>query len=116
MPLFRGFDYPELMKKLIAEGLDRMQEPRVRLMVRKSDLAMAQRGIQIVQSKNPGLVITAKVDDSRFLAQAPACAGGVVLSAQKGKIRLSNVLSNRLKLAYEGMLPQLTGLILSTSN
>jgi V-type H+-transporting ATPase subunit E len=112
-----GPDYPELMKKLIAEGLDRMRETRVRLMVRKSDLPIAQKvlpdAVQIAQEKNPGLVIKAKVDDSRFLAQAPACAGGVVLIAQKGKIRVSNVLNERLKLAYEGLLPQIRQLILS---
>jgi V-type H+-transporting ATPase subunit E len=101
-----GPEYPDLLKKLIAEGLDRMRETRVRLMVRKSDLPIAQKvlsdAVQIAQDRNPGLVIKAKVDDSRFLAQAPACAGGVVLIAQKGKIRVSNVLNERLKLAYEG--------------
>lgn len=111
-----GPEYPELLKKLMIEGLDRLKESRVRLMVRKSDLQMAEvalkDAVKVVQEKNPGLVIKAKLEDSRFLPAAPACAGGVVLIAQKGKIRVSNVLNDRLKLAYEGMLPYLRRLIL----
>jgi V-type H+-transporting ATPase subunit E len=110
-----GPEYPELLKKLIAEGLNRLKESRVRLMVRKSDLPIGQRvlaeAVKIAQDLNPGLVIKAKFDESRFLSQAPACAGGVVLMAQKGKIRVSNVLNDRLRLAYEGMLPQIRELI-----
>jgi V-type H+-transporting ATPase subunit E len=104
-----GPDYPDLLKRLIAEGLNRLRETRVRLMVRKADLALAKRvvgeAIQIAQEQNPGLTIKVKIDETRFLAQTPSCAGGVVLIAQKGKIRVSNVLNDRLRLAYEGMLP-----------
>jgi V-type H+-transporting ATPase subunit E len=104
-----GPDYPDLLKRLIVEGLNRLRETRVRLMVRKADLRIAQQvigeAIQIAQEQNPGLVIKVKIDESRFLAPTPSCAGGVVLIAQKGKIRVSNVLNDRLRLAYEGMLP-----------
>jgi V-type H+-transporting ATPase subunit E len=110
-----GPEYAGLLRDLIAEGLDRLKEPRVRLMVRKSDLATGQRvladAVRIAERLNPGLAIKAKFDESRFLAQAPSCAGGVVLIAQKGKIRVSNVLNDRLRLAYEGMLPQVRALI-----
>jgi V-type H+-transporting ATPase subunit E len=110
-----GSEYPELLKNLIAEGLNRLKEPRVRLMVRKSDLSIAQKvladAVKIAEDLNPGTSIKAKFDESRFLPQAPTCAGGVVLIAQKGKIRVSNVLNDRLRLAYEGMLPQIRALI-----
>jgi V-type H+-transporting ATPase subunit E len=110
-----GPEYPDLLRDLIAEGLNRLKETRVRLMVRKSDLAIGQRvvadAVRIAERLNPGLTIKAKFDESRFLAQAPNCAGGVVLIAQKGKIRVSNVLNDRLRLAYEGMLPQIRALI-----
>jgi V-type H+-transporting ATPase subunit E len=110
-------EYPELLKRLIAEGLDRLKESRVRLMVRKSDLSIAQSvlndAVRIAQELNPGLTIKAKFDESRFLPQAPNCAGGVVLIAQKGKIRVSNILNDRLRLAYEGMLPNIRALIQS---
>jgi V-type H+-transporting ATPase subunit E len=108
-------EYPELLKNLIAEGLNRLKETRVRLMVRKSDLPIGQRvladAVKIAEGLNPGITIKAKFDESRFLPQAPNCAGGVVLIAQKGKIRVSNVLNDRLRLAYEGMLPQIRALI-----
>ena len=60
--------------------------------------------------------IKAKLDEARFLPGAPNCAGGVVLVAQKGKIRVSNVLNDRLRLAYEGMLPRIRRLILGEKN
>jgi V-type H+-transporting ATPase subunit E len=110
-----GPGYPELLKKLIAEGLNRLKESRVRLMVRKIDLPIGQRvladAVKIAQDLNPGLAIKAKFDESRFLPPGPACAGGVVLITQKGKIRVSNVLNDRLRLAYEGLLPQIRALI-----
>lgn len=111
-----GPEYPELLKKLIAEGLDRLAEPRVRIMVRKADLQIAQNvladAVKIAQDLHPGLTIKVKLDDSRFLPAAPNCAGGVVLMAQKGRIRVSNVLNDRLRLAYESTLPQIRRLIL----
>jgi V-type H+-transporting ATPase subunit E len=104
-----GPDYPDLLKRLIVEGLNRLRETRVRIMVRKADLPIAQQvideAIRTAQEQNPGLTIKVKIDEGRFLQQSPSCAGGVVLIAQKGKIRVSNVLNDRLRLAYEGMLP-----------
>ena len=109
-------EYPELLKNLIAEGLDRLCETRVRIMVRKADYQIAQKvladAVKIAQDRHPGLSIKVKLDDSRFLPGAPSCAGGVVLMAQKGRIRVSNVLNDRLRLAYDGMLPQIRKLIL----
>lgn len=116
----KGPEYPELLKKLMIEGLDRLKESRVRLMVRKSDLQIAEtalkEAVKVVEEKNPGLVIKAKIEDERFLPAEPACAGGCVLVSQRGKIRVSNVLNDRLKLAYEGMLPQLRRLILGNDS
>lgn len=104
-----GPKYPELLKELIAEGLDRLCEPRVRLMFRKADLQIAKdvlpEAIKIVQARHPDLTIKVKIDEKNYLPAAPNCAGGVILICQKGRIRISNVLNDRLRLAYEGLLP-----------
>jgi V-type H+-transporting ATPase subunit E len=111
-----GPKYPELLKKMIIEGLVRLQESRVRLMVRQKDLPIAQQvleeAVRIAQKHNPDIGTKIKIDERRFLPQAPACAGGVVMIADKGKIRVSNVLNDRLRLAYEGMLPMIRHLVL----
>ena len=110
-----GPEYPDLLKKLIAEGLDRLKESKVRLMIRKKDKEIAQNvlgeAVQIAEKLNPGLTIKAQIDEQRFLPAPPHCAGGVILICQKGKIKVSNVLNDRLKLAYEGMLPQIREII-----
>ena len=109
-------EYKELLQNLIAEGLDRLKETRVHLMVRKKDLQLAQevlsKAVEIAENANPGLKIQAKIDTTRFLPQPPQCAGGVVLLCQKGKIRVSNVLNDRLRLAYEALLPRIRRIVL----
>lgn len=114
-----GPKYPELLKNLITEGLDRLCEPRVRLMFRKADLQIAKdvlpEAIKEVQSRHPDLTIKVKIDEKNYLPAAPNCAGGVILICQKGKIRISNVLNDRLRLAYEGLLPVIRQHIVNSS-
>lgn len=109
-------EYKPLLKNLIAEGFDRLKEPKVHLMVRKKDLQLAQEvlddAIKIAQDANPGLKIQAKIDSTKFLPNPPQCAGGVVFVCQKGRIRVSNVLNDRLRLAYEGLLPRIRKIVL----
>ena len=112
-----GPQYREILTKLIAEGFDRLKEPSVHLVVRKKDLQLTQEvlddAIKLAEAANPGLKITAKIDTTRFLPQPPQCAGGVFFHCQKGKIRISNLLNDRLKLAYEGMLPHIRNVIMN---
>lgn len=111
-----GPGYKKLLRDLIAEGFDRLKESKVHLMVRKKDLQLAQdvldEAIKIAEDANPGLKIQAKIDNTRFLPQPPQCAGGVVFLCQKGRIRVSNVLNDRLRLAYEGLLPRIRKIVL----
>ncbi|KAH0795251.1 putative vacuolar ATP synthase subunit E [Histomonas meleagridis] len=110
-----GPDYPELLKKLIAEGLNTLKESRVRLMIRKSDQKIAENilpgAIEIAKKLNPTIDFNVKIDDKRFLPSAPACAGGVILICQKGKVRVSNVLNDRLRLVYERALPKIRAMV-----
>lgn len=113
-----GPEYPDLLKRLIAEGLISLCESRVRIMVRKKDLEIAKEvlpgAIALFNEKHPDITVKVTIDETRFLPAPPHCAGGVILLCQKGKIRVSNVLNDRLKLAYEGTLPQIRRIIKST--
>lgn len=107
----KGPDYPPVLAKLIAEGLLILKESRVRLTVRKSDVEICNnvipQALEMVKEKEPELNIKVVVDDERYLPADPHCAGGVVFTCHKGKIRLSNILNERLKLAYDGILPRI---------
>lgn len=111
-----GPEYRELLTKLTAEGLIKLKEPRVRIMIRKCDKKLAEEilpdAVALAKRVCDGMEFNVKVDDKRYLPSAPACAGGLILIAQKGKIRLSNVLNDRLRLAYEALLPQIRTIIM----
>ncbi|KAH0792663.1 putative vacuolar ATP synthase subunit E [Histomonas meleagridis] len=111
-----GPNYPDLLKKLIAEGLNILKESRVILMVRKSDQEVASRilpdAVEIAKKYNSAIDFNVKINDRIFLPPAPVCAGGVILMCHKGKIRVSNVLNDRLRLVYERILPQIKALII----
>lgn len=110
-------EYKDLLMKLTAEGLIKLKESRVRIMIRKSDKQLAEEilpeAIKIAKKACDGMEFNVKIDDKRYLPSVPACAGGLILIAQKGKIRLSNVLNDRLRLAYEGLLPQIRTIIMN---
>lgn len=112
----KGPDYPPVLAKLIAEGLLILKEKRVRLTVRKADVQICNdvipQALELVKKVDPELDVKIVIDDERYLPADPHCAGGVVFTCHKGKIRLSNILNERLKLAYDGILPQIRNIVL----
>ncbi|EAY20242.1 hypothetical protein TVAG_021890 [Trichomonas vaginalis G3] len=112
----KGPDYPPVLAKLIAEGLVILKEPRVRLTVRKADVQICQQvipqALDLAKQADPNLDVKIVIDEERYLPADPHCAGGVVFTCHKGKIRLSNILNERLKLAYDGILPQIREIVL----
>jgi vacuolar-type H+-ATPase subunit E/Vma4 len=44
-------------------------------------------------------------------SNAPSCAGGVVATSQKGKIRIINTLEERLKRVYSDSIPQIRSML-----
>ncbi|EAY06959.1 hypothetical protein TVAG_099990 [Trichomonas vaginalis G3] len=112
----KGPDYPLVLAKLIAEGVIILKEQRVRLTVRKADVEICNsiipKALEMVKSVDPNLDCKLIVDEERYLPADPHCAGGVVFTCHKGKIRLSNILNERLKLAYDGILPQIREIVL----
>jgi V-type H+-transporting ATPase subunit E len=84
-----GPDYPDLLKRLIVEGLNRLRETRVRLMVRKADLPIAQRvvpeAVQIAQEQNPGFSIKVKIERAAFWHRSPAAQAASSSSHRRGR-------------------------------
>jgi len=107
--------YKRLLHDLILQGLLRLQEPKVSVVCRKEDLSLVKDVM-----KEAGSNYTAKLqktvevshDDSVFLPSGTdpieqrRCSGGVILSAQDGKIIVSNTLDVRLQMTFEQTLPQ----------
>jgi len=110
--------YKQLLKKLIIQGLWKLQEPTVILVCRKQDLALVK---EIVNSANDeykhksGKDCAVEVDTQTFLPPGPEfatsegeiCSGGVILSSNEGRIICSNTLDARLSMGYEQNLPKL---------
>jgi len=118
--------YSELLRFLIAQGLQTLLEKEVTIQCRKEDLALVEqelpKAMEMFQSnmeKNcngikPTCVAT--LDKENFLAAAPkegqsgaSCAGGVVLSAREGQIVCRNTLDQRLDLAFNALKPNIRG-------
>lgn len=95
-----GSAYDALLKKLVVQGVQSLQEKDVDVQCRKSDLGAVKKA---VKDANLGSSVT--VNEKDFL---PAnSAGGVSVSALGGQICCDNTLDTRLDIAFQGMLPQI---------
>jgi len=118
--------YRELLKKLIVQGLLKLEEDKVTIVARKEDLTLVESVLKDVQdeySKKSSKKVQLSVDKNVFLPPGPenatnqleTCSGGVLLSAYDGKILCSNTLDARLSMAFEQQLPQIRSLLFGSS-
>jgi len=114
----RSSQYKELLVNLIIQCIQRMEETVVEVTCREEDVAVVKDAIPIALErwqKVKGQVIEITLNTEQFLAPSPKnagksfnnCAGGVVVSAFKGRIICNNTLDVRLQLAYEQAVPEL---------
>jgi len=120
--------YAELLKYLIAQGLQTILEKEVTLQVRKEDLDLVRKAIpqgiglyQDVMKQASGITpkVDVKIDEQYFLPPGPksddekqlSCTGGVLLTAKNGQIVCKNTLDARLDIAFDRMKPQIRGII-----
>eukprot|EP00026_Physarum_polycephalum_P014936 Phypoly_transcript_15505.p1 GENE.Phypoly_transcript_15505~~Phypoly_transcript_15505.p1 ORF type:complete len:233 (+),score=62.97 Phypoly_transcript_15505:80-778(+) len=109
--------YPEILEKLILQALIRMAEPKVSIVGRKEDRTIIEGVLNNVKQEykeKTGNSVELKIDENNYLPPGPtpghkgaACSGGVILSAQEGKIICRNTLDARLGLAFEQRLPDI---------
>jgi len=109
--------YKKLLHTLILQGLLRLLEPKVSIVVRKKDKPLVDQVLHAVADeykKKTEKNVELDVDLVHFLPspedavnQDEACSGGVILSSHEGRIMCSNTLDARLAMAYEHRLPEI---------
>jgi V-type H+-transporting ATPase subunit E len=109
--------YQTLVRRLLVEGMIKIDEPAIAVRCRQEDkslveavLHQAEQDYKVAKKKDCKL----SLDSKHHLAPATpsgasqeTCAGGVVLSAQDGRILVNNTLDMRLKYAFEVALPEI---------
>lgn len=108
-----GKGYNNLLKDLIIQGALSMGEANMEVQCRRCDVKKVEGVLSDAQkeaTKRGGKPVKLTLSDTKFLpdgGKGPnACSGGVVLSALNGAIKCDNTLDTRLKLAFQGLLPQ----------
>lgn len=114
-------NYPQLLQKLIVQGLIQIDENDVVIYTRASDVsvvqgllaAAVQEYVDIIHRATGGVTlkpnVTVNTDRSRDLADSTA--GGVILTARQGLITCDNTLKSRLHLVYEELLPAIRAIL-----
>jgi len=111
-------EYKDLLVDLIIQAIQKLEETVVDVTVREEDVAVARAAIPLATekfNKIKGQNAEITLNTEQFLAPSPrnagkalvTCAGGVVLSAQKGRIVCNNTLDARLTYGYEKSVPEL---------
>ncbi|KAL4402500.1 V-ATPase V1 sector subunit E [Malassezia pachydermatis] len=101
-----GKAYKELLSKLLLECLLNLHEPTVEVLARSTDVQNVQSVVKdAVKQYKEMTGRETEVDVKEGLSKDSA--GGLILTAQQGRIRLDNTLEQRLKLLEEQMLPEL---------
>jgi V-type H+-transporting ATPase subunit E len=112
----RGQNYPQLIQKLIVQGLIKIEEMEVVIYCRQEDVSIVEQMLPgavseyvEIMERESGIKLSPKVqvnkDRSRDLSDSSY--GGVKLTACDGKIVCDNTMSARLELVYEELLPSI---------
>ncbi|CAM0139291.1 V-ATPase V1 sector subunit E [Umbelopsis sp. WA50703] len=107
--------YPALLKDLVLQGLYSLMETDLKVQCRKEDVSLVEKAITEATKEyeeHMGQKISATVDEENIPSSN---AGGVILSAMNGKIKVNNTLEARLAILEDGMLPQIRVLLFGHS-
>lgn len=116
----RGQNYPQLMQKLIVQGLIKIEDLDVVIVCRGEDkdtvngiLADAVSEYVDIIEKESGITLQPNVTVNKNAAKdlPETSYGGVILTAESGKIVCNNTMSARLNLVYEELLPSLRAIL-----
>lgn len=116
----RGTNYPQLLQKLIVQGLIKIEENDVTVYCRKDDMGTTKSVLKAaiaeyveIMQRETGIKLEPKVtlnsNEDRNLPES--CFGGVTLTAVNGKIVCENTMSARLELVYEELLPSIRAIL-----
>jgi len=115
-----GQNYPQLLQKLIVQGLIKIEELEVTVYCRKEDVATVKKIAPAavkeyvdIMYKESGIKMnpTVVVNDDRSKDLPEASNGGVKLTALNGRIVCDNTMSSRLALVYEELMPSIRAIL-----
>lgn len=104
--------YPALLKKLIVQGLIKIEEPEVEVAVRPEDKAIVMRVLpEAIQEYRAAMAAAGhtNVNPRVSVSDTPLTntAGGVKLTALQNKIVLDQTVEERAHIAYTDLEPQI---------
>ncbi|RIA89605.1 ATPase, V1/A1 complex, subunit E [Glomus cerebriforme] len=108
--------YRDILKNLILQGLYQLMDEQVKVIVKKSDVDLANNAIQAASQNYKETTkrdIIVEIDKENNLPDDSA--GGVILTSHFGRIRINNTLEERLVLAQEELLPEIRVLLFGHS-
>jgi len=102
-----GFDYENVLKGLVLEGLYALVESKVSVRCRKKDTDVVKKAAESAKKeyaeKLKGREVEITVDEKENLPEGSA--GGIVMFNGTGKIEINNTFEERLKLLETDALP-----------
>jgi V-type H+-transporting ATPase subunit E len=114
-------NYPQLLQKLIVQGLIQIDETEVTIYTRASDVpivqgllaAAVQEYVALITRATGGVVLQPRVtiNPDRTKDLPESTCGGVFLTARNGLITCDNTLKSRLNLVYEELLPAIRAIL-----
>lgn len=116
----RGQNYPQLLQKLIVQGLIKIEENEVTVYCRSADvktvesiLPAAVKEYVDIMKRESGVTLEpiVKLNTDRSKDLGESSYGGVCLTALLGKIVCDNTMSSRLNLVYEELLPSIRAIL-----
>eukprot|EP00542_Grammatophora_oceanica_P020572 CAMPEP_0194048770 /NCGR_PEP_ID=MMETSP0009_2-20130614/28474_1 /TAXON_ID=210454 /ORGANISM="Grammatophora oceanica, Strain CCMP 410" /LENGTH=221 /DNA_ID=CAMNT_0038694743 /DNA_START=89 /DNA_END=754 /DNA_ORIENTATION=+ len=116
----RGQNYPQLLQKLIVQGLIKIEEDEVLVYCRGEDIKMVekvlpdavQEYVDIIKRES-SVTLSPKVslNPKRNNDLNDSTYGGIMLTADSGKIVCDNTMASRLTLVYEELLPSIRAIL-----
>ena len=109
----KGAEYPALLKKLIVQGLIKIEEQEVEVACRPEDKSIVMRILPeaIAEFRSvmtaAGHSVNPRVSLSDTSLPSNSTVGGVVLTAMQNRIVLSQTLEERMNISYTDLMPQI---------
>lgn len=116
----KGQNYPQLLQKLIVQGLIKIEEEVVTIYCRGEDIATVEgvigaaveEYVEIMKRESSvTLKPTVVLNEVRSKDLPDSSCGGILLTALNGKIVCDNTMDSRLTLVYEELLPAIRAIL-----
>lgn len=121
--------YESLLKKLLIQGLIKLNESQVEVQCREIDVRTVERILEpaareyekmILDACNEKVSVTVKLSRKQLPGPdigdgTPSCAGGIKISAKDGRIVCDNTLNSRLEVAFADLMPVIRSMLFKTA-